>query len=305
MKIVKICVMVSMLLAFTSCNSNNTFNSEKIHVVTTTTMITDLVQIIGGDYTEVKGLMGPGVDPHLFQASPSNVDLMKEADIVVYNGLHLEGKMGEIFENLNKDHTVITVSQGIDEERLIQDDINFYNFDPHIWFDVELWELAGEEVARGLSEFDPENKQSYMDNLKNYYEELEELKQYIFNRIEEIPEEQRILVTAHDAFRYFGRAYGFQVVGLQGISTQSEAGTSDVSRLASLIADKKINAIFVESSVSPKSIESLQAAVAKKGFDVKIGGILYSDSLGVDEHSTYILSFKANIDMIIDALKGD
>ena len=177
--------------------------------------------------------------------------------------------------------------------------------DPHIWFDVSLWEAAAKTVADGLSQADPDGKSGYEANLDAYLKELEETDTYIRNRAAELPEKQRVLVTAHDAFQYFGKAYGFEVRGLQGISTDAEAGTADVSDLANFIVERQIKAIFVESSVPPKTIEALQAAVKSKGFDVAIGGELYSDSLG-DEDSgagTYLLTVKANIDTIVDALK--
>ena len=250
--------------------------------------------------------MGPGIDPHLYQASAGDVTLMQKADFVIYNGLHLEGKMGEIFESLSgQGSTVICIEDGIDRRVLLisEDDENVY--DPHIWFDVSIWKAASEIVAQGLIDIDPDNEQAYKGNLENYLKELDDLDNYIKDRAAELPEEQRVLVTAHDAFSYFGNAYGFEVKGLQGISTEAEAGTGDVSSLAAFIADRQIKAIFIESSVPAKTITALQDAVKAIGFDVSIGGELYSDALG-DEDSgaeTYILTFKSNIDTIVDALK--
>ncbi len=276
------------------------------NIVATTTMLADLAEVIAGDRAEVTGLMGPGIDPHLYQASAGDVDTMQEADIVVYNGVHLEGKMGDIFASLEEqERTIICIEDGIDEEKLLADEENEDVYDPHIWFDVSIWKQAAEYVALSLSAADPESEVYYMSNLESYLEELEELEQYIHERIAELPEHQRVLVTAHDAFQYFGNAYGFEVKGLQGISTDAEAGTADVSAMAEFITEREIKAIFIESSVPSKTIEALQEAVTARGAEVAIGGELYSDSLGDEAsgHDSYIETFRANIDTIIDALK--
>lgn len=299
---------LSLLLAGCSAPAANTDTTEdnKLKVVATTTMLADLSTVIGGERVTVDGLMGPGIDPHLYQASAGDVSLMQEADVVVYNGLHLEGKMGEIFENLSgQGSTIICIEDGLDESKLLAWEVDSSVHDPHIWFDVSLWQDAARTVAEGLSQADPDGKTDYEANLESYLKELDVTDTYIRNRAEELPEAQRVLVTAHDAFQYFGKAYGFEVRGLQGISTDAEAGTADVSVLADFIVERQIKAIFVESSVPPKTIEALQAAVKAKGFDVAIGGELYSDSLGDAESGagTYILTIKANIDTIVDALK--
>ncbi|WP_024294328.1 metal ABC transporter solute-binding protein, Zn/Mn family [Lacrimispora indolis] len=300
---------LSLTLFLTACSApavNQDSSKDKLNIVATTTMLADLSTVIGGDRVSVNGLMGPGIDPHLYQASAGDVSLMQKADVVVYNGLHLEGKMGEIFENLSSQGpAVICIEKGLDESMLLawEDDSSIH--DPHIWFDVSLWEDAAKTVAKGLAEADPNGKADYEANLDAYLKELNETDQYIRGRAAELPEAQRVLVTAHDAFQYFGKAYGFEVRGLQGISTDAEAGTADVSDLAGFIVERQIKAIFVESSVPPKTIEALQAAVKAKGFDVSIGGELYSDSLGDAQSGadTYILTVKANIDTIVDALK--
>ncbi|MBA4700142.1 MAG: zinc ABC transporter substrate-binding protein [Ruminococcus sp.] len=298
---------LSLLLAGCSAPASDTGATEdKLNVVATTTMLADLSTVIGGERVTVDGLMGPGIDPHLYQASEGDVSLMQKADIVVYNGLHLEGKMGEIFENLSGGKAnVICIEDGLDESRLLASEDDSSAHDPHIWFDVALWKKAAKTVADGLSQADPDGKADYEANLESYLKELDETDTYIRNRAAELPEAQRVLVTAHDAFQYFGKAYGFEVRGLQGISTDAEAGTADVSALADFIVERQIKAIFVESSVPPKTIEALQAAVKAKNFDVAIGGELYSDSLGDPEAGTdtYVLTVKANIDTIVDALK--
>lgn len=300
---------LSFTLLLTGCSAppvNTDSSKDKLNIVATTTMLADLTAVIGGERVTVNGLMGPGIDPHLYQASAGDVSLMQKADVVVYNGLHLEGKMGEIFENLSSQGpAVICIEKGLDESMLLAWENDNSIHDPHIWFDVSLWKDAAKTVAKGLAEADPAGKADYEANLDAYLKELDETDTYIRGRAAELPESQRVLVTAHDAFQYFGKAYGFEVRGLQGISTDAEAGTADVSDLANFIVERQIKAIFVESSVPPKTIEALQAAVKAKGFDVSIGGELYSDSLGdaESEADTYVLTVKANIDTIVDALK--
>jgi len=278
----------------------------KINIVTTTTMLYDLAVSIGGDNVNATALMGPGIDPHLYQASAGDVTKMQGADVVLYNGLHLEGKMGDIFASLSASgRNIICAEDGINDSMLMSNEFNAEIHDPHIWFNVSIWKEVANHAAARLIEIDPDNAAAYSANLDSYLSELDNLEQYIKGRIGEVSTNQRVLVTAHDAFRYFGRAYGFEVMGLQGISTDAEAGTADVSNLASFIAENQIKAIFVESSVPPRNIEALQAAVKARGFEVEIGGELYSDSLGdaSSGHDTYILTFKANIDTIVDALK--
>lgn len=309
----KISVFLSIILTFTllliGCQTpvkDTNSQDDKLNVVATTTMLADLSTVIGGERVDVNGLMGPGIDPHLYQASAGDVSLIQEADVVVYNGLHLEGKMGEIFENLSEQgSTVISIEDEIDESKLLADEDDHSQPDPHIWFDVSLWKDAARAVSQGLSKADPDGKTYFESTLDDYLKELDEADTYIRNRAAELPEAQRVLVTAHDAFQYFGNAYGFEVRGLQGISTDAEAGTADVSDLADFIVERQIKAIFIESSVPPKTIEALQAAVKAKDFDVSIGGELYSDSLGDEESdaNTYILTVKSNIDTIVDALK--
>lgn len=304
----KILISLSLIavLLLTGCKKVEPKDTDTLNIVATTTMLADLSGIIGGNHVTVNGLMGPGIDPHLYQASAGDVTLMQNADVVVYNGLHLEGKMGEIFASLkDRGSTVICIEDGLKEDDLLSWESDASVHDPHIWFDVSLWKDAAKTVAEKLSEADPSHAEDYSNNLEKYLGELDDLDTYIKDKVNEIPKEQRVLITAHDAFNYFGRAYGFEVKGLQGISTDAEAGTADVSSLANFVTEHKIKAIFVESSVPPKTIEALQAAVKAKGFDVRIGGELYSDSLGGKGSSaeTYILTVKSNIDTIVEALK--
>lgn len=288
-----------------NCKNNQPTNG-KPNIVTTTTMITDLVKNIGGDKINVQGLMGSGVDPHLFKASEGDVSKLANADIIFYGGLHLEGKLVEVFEKMSRQNIkTIAVSDALDKTTLIASELFPGNYDPHIWFNIDYWIQITQYVADQLSKTDPENKLFYETNAKNYIEKLEVLKKEITATIQTLPKEKRILVTAHDAFSYFGKAYDFEVVGLQGLSTATEAGVQDVQKLATFIIDKKVKAIFVESSVPKRTIEALQAAVTSKGHDVSIGGTLYSDALGNagSMEGTYIGMFRYNVNTIVNALK--
>ena len=281
------------------------FYSEKITITTTTNVITDLVENIGGDHVSVTGLMGPGVDPHLYRPSASDVKALQNADIIFYNGLDLEGKMGDIFVKIGRDGTsVLAVSENIPPESLLILDTNG-NFDPHIWWNVELWTEAAKVVATGLKQYDPKNSEKYDNNLLEYLNQLDTLNSNNLNKINSIPSEQRVLVTAHDAFQYFGHAYGFEELAIQGWSTDSEAGIREIQNLADEISKRKIKALFVETSISPATIEALKAAVQDRGHDIVIGGELFSDAIGEKgtTKGTYIGAFTHNIDTIVKALK--
>lgn len=276
-----------------------------IRVVATTSLVADLVRQIGGDRVEVEALMGPGVDPHLYQASEGDVSRMSDADLVVYNGLHLEGRMGDLFEGMAQTgRRTLAVADVLPADSLIHSAQFASSHDPHIWNSPPLWQMAAAAVADGLREIDPAHAADYDARLANYAAELDSLDGWVRAELAHIPPATRVLVTAHDAFGYFGRAFGVEVEGLQGLSTAAEAGTADVQRLAELIATRRIPAIFVESSVSPRSIEAVQAAVRDRGFDVQIGGSLYSDALGGPGSGaeTYTGMMRANVRTIIDAL---
>ena len=260
-----IIVLLSVLVIACSSNdgsSTNDADKQQLHIVATTGMIADMVSVIGGNNVSVKGLMGPGVDPHLYKASAGDVALLSRADVIFYNGLHLEGKMAEIFEQMNKRGiSTVAVADGVNPNDLLAPPEFKGNYDPHIWFDVDLWSDTVGTVKQTLIEMDPENTQQYNKNAEAYLEELSELNEYVQQRANSLPEDKRVLITAHDAFNYFGRGYGFEVKGLQGISTESEAGTADVQGLAAIIVERQIPAIFVESTVPPRYIEAVQAAV--------------------------------------------
>lgn len=295
-----------LIIALTSCKNKTKQASHKLNIVTTTTMITDLVKNIGGDFITVQGLMGAGVDPHLYKASEGDVSKLVNADIIFYNGLHLEGKLVEVFEKMEKSgKTPIALAEVIDKSTLIGSDYFASNYDPHVWFNISYFKQFANRVTAVLSQKDPNNAEKYTENNTKYIAKLEALQEQIKATIETLPKEKRILVTAHDAFNYFGKNYGFQVVGLQGLSTATEAGVQDVQNLANFIIEKKVNAIFVESSVPKRTIEALQAAVKSKKHDVSIGGTLYSDALGNagTVEGTYIGMFEYNVNTIVNALK--
>jgi manganese/zinc/iron transport system substrate-binding protein len=269
-------------------------------------MITDLVKNIGGDHINVQGLMGSGVDPHLYKASEGDVTKLVNADIIFYNGLHLEGKLVEVFEKMgSQTKTPIALGEELDKNTLIGSNYFASNYDPHVWFDINYFKQFVQKVTKVLSEKDPEHAESYKANETSYLNKLDALQSKVKHIIETLPREKRVLVTAHDAFNYFGKAYDFEVVGLQGLSTATEAGVQDVQKLSAFIIEKKIKAIFIESSVPKRTIEALQAAVKSKDHDVSIGGTLYSDALGTTGtvEGTYIGMFEYNVNTIVNALK--
>jgi manganese/zinc/iron transport system substrate-binding protein len=227
------------------------------------------------------------------------------ADVVFYNGLHLEGKLVDVFEKMGRNGTTIALAEVLDKKGLIGSEYFASNYDPHIWFNIEYWKQITEYLTKELSELDPDNAAFYEKNKEEYLKKLDALEGDVRKTIETLPEEKRVLVTAHDAFNYFGQEYGFEVVGLQGLSTATEAGVQDVQKLAQLIIDKQVKAIFVETSVPKRTIEALQQAVNSKGYDVEIGGTLYSDALGnagTDE-GTYLGMFRYNVNTIVEALR--
>jgi manganese/zinc/iron transport system substrate-binding protein len=309
-------LLILLLITVAACGRGNDTPTElsgsdaddgPLRVVATIGQIADIAQIVGGEHVQVVGLMGPGIDPHLYVASEGDVATLQQADIIFYNGLFLEAQMAEVFEQLASRKTVTAVAERIDPEDLLDWAAYEDQYDPHVWFDVTLWMQAVEAVRDTYVEYDPDHADDYNANTEAYLAELEELHAYVLEQAERVPDEQRVLITAHDAFHYFGRAYGFEVRGLQGISTATEAGTADVQALADFIVERQIPAIFVETSVPERNIEALQAAVASRGFEVKIGGHLYSDAMG-DEQSggnTYILMVRHNIDTIVGALLGE
>ena len=285
-------------------SSTGISSQRPIRVVTTIGMITDIVQNVGGDRVDATGLMGPGIDPHLYRASEGDVARLAGADLIFYNGLHLEGKMAGVLERMQDQIKTVAVTQDVDRAVLLAPPEFEGAYDPHLWFDVTLWRKAVERVRDTLIDVDKGSAELYRTNTKDYLAKLEELHNYVMQQAERISPDQRVLVTAHDAFNYFGRAYGFEVRGLQGISTAAEAGTADVQALVQFIVERRIPAMFVETSVPRQSIEAVQAAVKAKGFSVEIGGQLFSDAMGASgtPEGTYIGMVRHNIDTIVASL---
>ena len=298
-------IILSIVTLFLSCK-NASEDNGKLKVVTTTTMLTDLVKNIGGDAIEVEGLMGAGVDPHLYKASEGDVSKLFNADIIFYSGLHLEGKLVDVFGKMEKrGKKTIGLGETLNKDQLIPSKLFASNYDPHVWFNIQFFKEFAQKVTAVLSENDPANTTLFEENNEIYQEKLDKLEVEVREKIETLPKEKRILVTAHDAFNYFGNEYGFEVVGLQGISTATEAGVQDVQRLSEFIITNKVKAIFIESSVPRRTIEALREAVLSKNHDVVIGGSLYSDALGSSgtEEGTYIGMFRYNVKTIVEALQ--
>lgn len=279
-----------------------------INVLATVGMIADVAQNIGGDCVQVRALMGPGVDPHLYTATERDVEYLFDADIIFYGGLHLEARMIDVFEQvrtgLNK--PVVGVSERIPENlRLLGSD--HHTPDPHVWMDVSLWMYIAEQIRDSLIENYPDHAAYFTANADAYLAQMRDLDQYIREQIARIPQEQRVLVTAHDAFQYYSRAYGIEVFAPQGISTQAEAGVQNIRDTVQLLVDRHIPAIFVETSVSPRVIEAIIAGAQAQGHNVVIGGSLFSDAMGDvgTPEGTYLGMIRANTDTIVSSLLGE
>jgi manganese/zinc/iron transport system substrate-binding protein len=299
-------------LMLSACSEANAqagadFSQRPVRAVATTGMVADVVKNVGGEFVEVIGLMGPGVDPHLYKASEGTVIKLAEADVIFYSGLHLEAQMAKVFDRMQGRIKTVAVTDGIDRSSLLSPPEFEGNYDPHVWFDVSLWMETVGPVRDALVEMDPAHAGAYRSNAEAYLSRLAELDEYVRSQASRVPAQQRVLITAHDAFNYFGRAYGFDVRGLQGISTATEASTADVQSLVSFIVERRIPALFVESSVPQRTIEAVQAAVRARGFEVKIGGQLFSDAMGDPgtPEGTYIGMVRYNIDTIVGALMGE
>jgi manganese/zinc/iron transport system substrate-binding protein len=282
---------------------------EPYKIVCTVGMITDIVRNLAGDYAEVEGIIDEGIDPHLYKPTRGDVVKLNQADVVFYNGLLLEGKMTDVFEGVaSTGKPVKAVTEAILEETdylLEKDDGSEYT-DPHVWMDVSGWLRALPVVAETLAVYDPENAEAYRTQAAVYTEQLEALDAYAKEVMSTIPESQRVLVTAHDAFQYLGRAYGIEVRGIQGISTESEAGVRDLEDLVDFIVERQIPAVFVESSVADKNVRALVEGARARGHDVIIGGSLFSDAMGQagTYEGSYIGMIDSNVTTITNALGG-
>jgi len=308
-----------LLLALSGCDQSGGANpaatttkavdsNKPIKVVATTAMVADIVRSLGGDRVTVRALMGAGVDPHLYRPTRDDVSALLAADLVVYNGLNLEGKMSDTFVKVaTSGRQVLAVTESLDPEWLLSPpDFNGHD-DPHVWMDPNGWIKATEPVVTKLSEMDSAHSETYRKNADTFLAELRKLDTYANEKLATIPAERRVLVTAHDAFNYFARAYGLEVRGIQGISTESEAGLAGIESLVELLVSRKIAAVFTESSVSDKNIRALVEGAKARGHEVKIGGELFSDAMGPDGtyEGTYVGMIDHNITTIVRALGGE
>lgn len=301
----KTCLMVGLALAlFVAPGAVRA--EEKLKVVTTIGMVADLVKQVGGDRVEVEQMMGPGVDPHLYKPTSEDAALLGSGDVIFYSGLMLEGRMGDLFAQLGRSgKKVYATTETVSRDKLLEPAQFEGHYDPHIWFDVVMWGQTVPTIVRGLSEVDPAGKEIYEKNGAALSERLAKLDEWCKATAAELPKEKRILVTSHDAYNYFGRAYGFQVVGLQGVSTVSEAGLADMAGLVDFIKKQNVKAIFVESSVNPTAIKRVAGDAG-----VKIGGELFSDAMGKPgdikdgvDVGTYDGMVRHNMTTIVNALK--
>ena len=281
----------------------------KPKVIATTSMLADLVRSVAGERVDVRGLMGPGVDPHLYKPTAGDVAMLQQAQLIIYNGLMLEGQMGELLGRLSKGRSVVAVGDSLPADRLLRPDGGGHHPDPHIWGDAELWSKCVAPVTKALSALDPAGAGEYKLRGESHTQDLLKLHAWAKQRAQEVPEAKRILVTSHDAFNYLGRAYGFQVIGVQGISTVAEAGLADIVKVTDYIRQKGIKAIFVESSVPRATIDRIS-----RDSGAKIGGELFSDATGTPgktqtlngesyDEGTVVGMLKHNINTVVEALK--
>ncbi|SMF86037.1 manganese/zinc/iron transport system substrate-binding protein [Paenibacillus uliginis N3/975] len=276
----------------------------KIQIVTTIAQIAEPISVIGGDKVSVQSLMGPGVDPHLYNATQGDIQKLEGGDVVFYSGLNLEGNMTEIFEQIGKSRPVLAIGEVIPKEQLLTDDAKAV--DPHIWFDLDLWKQALDSAVEELKTFSPDNAEYFESNKVKYFEELDALSKESKDKLAQIEKDKRVIVTAHDAFGYFGRMHDMKVVGLQGLSTEDEIGISDIDETIQTLLEYSIPAVFVESSINPNSIKAVIEGAASKGLNVKLGGELFSDAMGKEgtPEGTYIGMYRHNVDTIYKSLTG-
>jgi manganese/zinc/iron transport system substrate-binding protein len=300
MKIIYSLFLILVVLA--SCTKEQAKKQRKLSIVTTTGMLADGVKQLLGDHVEITSLMGTGVDPHLYKATYKDLSLLQDADIILYNGLHLEGKMSDILEKMKRKKKVIAITDGLPKNELRILGENTY--DPHIWFDVALWKKGWGYVSSELAK-DSSLHTLVQKNEMPFFNSLDSLNKWVKQEIAGIPAASRVLVTAHDAFGYFGRAYNMEVIGLQGISTVSDFGLKDIADLVNVITERKIKSVFIETSVSPKAIEAVVEGCQRKGHHVQLGTALYSDAMGASgtPEGTYEGMVRANVLSMTQGLK--
>ena len=282
-------------------------HAKPLNVVATTSMIADAARQVAGDRAEVTALMGPGVDPHSYRQTRSDIAALARADLVLWHGLYLEAQLEEFFLDLGKRRNVVAVGEAVAREKLLSHADYEGRFDPHVWMDPKLWETVVYAVRDALIKTDPDGEAIYSANADAHVAEIEKLVNYMTSVTATVPKQSRVLLTAHDAFSYFGRGYDFDVLGIQGISTESEAGLRRVEELVDIIVERKISAVFVESSVPERNVRALIEGASARGQDVKIGGTLYSDAMGEPGtyEGTYIGMIDHNATLITRALGGD
>ncbi len=293
-------------LLLAACQATTLQSDGRLHIVATTSIVADLARQLGGEFVNVIALMGPGIDPHLYRASEGDVTRMQQADLILYNGLHLEGKMAEVFARMQAlERPTLAVAECVPDSLRLEASGFGGTYDPHVWMDVRRWQYAARCVAETLARMDTAHASAYHARLEVYLAEMEQTDAYVRQRSAELPPDRRVLVTSHDAFRYFAEAYDWEVRGLLGVSTASEAGAADVQALADFILAKRLPAIFVESSVPERYLKALQEAVTARGHRVRLAGPLYSDALGDPQTpaGTYTGMIRTNIDTIVDALR--
>lgn len=295
------------IAAFVAAPLASLASETKLSVVATTGMIADTARRIGADLAEVRALMGPGVDPHAYRQTRTDIVAMARADLVLWNGLFLEAQMEDVLGDLARRTSVHAVAEALPKEKLIEHDSYADRFDPHVWMDPALWRFVAIEVRDRMIAAAPENEAAYAANADALLVEIDALVTYSTDVLASVPEDMRVLVTAHDAFNYFGRAYGFEVIGIQGISTESEAGLNRITSLVDALVERKISSVFVESSVSDRSIRALIEGAAAQGHKVRIGGELYSDAMGAPGtyEGTYIGMIDHNVTVIAAGLGGN
>lgn len=280
---------------------------QKLNVVATTSMIADALRHVGGDRVEVTALMGPGVDPHTYRQTRSDIVAMTKADAVFWHGLYFEAQLEDFFKGLTKRKPVVALAEAIPKDRLLDNSVYAGRHDPHVWMDPRLWKGVVTAARDALIKLDPKGAETFSANMDRHLADIDAVATYAEEALATVPQASRVLITAHDAFNYFGRAYGYEVLGIQGISTESEAGLKQIEELVNLIVAKKISSIFVESSVSDRNVKALIEGAAAKGHKVIIGGELYSDAMGApgSYEGTYIGMIDHNITVIARALGGN
>lgn len=305
-RLILVLLFLTLSVCAVACSNQDDQNTRDgvIHVTTTIAQIADPIIEIGGGHVKVTSLMGSGVDPHLYQATTGDISKLNQSDVIFYSGLHLEANMVKVFEQISETKPAIGIGDGIAKEQLLHDDNG--SIDPHIWFDIELWQTALSAATDQLILMAPQYEAEFTANKEQYFAKLDKLKEESIAKLSQIPEEQRILVTAHDAFGYFGRMNAVKVIGLQGLSTETEIGLTNIENTIEVLKQYKVPAVFIESSINPASINAVIEGAQKNGLDVQLGGQLYSDAMGTEGtyEGTYIGMYEHNIKTIYEALSG-